>query len=111
MIPSSCIAWLITARLWARNRAGKPLGQPQLSVQPRVLRSDKVGIPEPLSKHPAHDLPHLVDGVQRPVVVPTLKLPDVAVKVLRAELVIDTLVSPLEHRPERLHAVRVGQFR
>ena len=40
--------------------------------------------------------------------MPALELSDVAVKVLGAELVIDALVAPLQHRPERLHAVRVG---
>ena len=35
--------------------------------------------------------------------MPALELPNVAVKVLDAELVIDTVVSTLQHRPERLH--------
>ena len=40
-------------------------------------------------------------------VVPALELADVAVQVLRRHLVIRAHVAPLEHRPERLHAVDV----
>ena len=55
----------------------------------------------------AGDEPHLVDGVELAAIVPSDEPADVPLEVLRGELVEGSLVCPLQHAPERLHAVRM----
>ena len=57
--------------------------------------------------HARNDMHHHFRRVKFPCVVPSGKFPDVAVHVLFAEMFEGFLISPLKHRPERLHPVRV----
>ena len=68
---------------------------------------DQVFVPETLTDHTLRDVRHLVNGVALAVVVPTGKLPDIAVQVLGAHVVVGAVVAPLEHGPEGLDPVRV----
>ena len=53
-----------------------------------------------------YDIPHLVERVGLPVVVPARELRHIAIHVLRADLVECPRMGSLEHRPERLDALR-----
>ena len=57
---------------------------------------------QPLSDHPGNDILHLRDPVGLAVVVLACELAHVAVKVLRADLVVDALVRPFQSGPEGL---------
>ena len=73
-----------------------------------LWRADQVFVAEPLAVHAANHRAHLVDGVERALVVAARELVDVAVKVLHGQLVVSALIPALQHRPKRLNAVRVG---
>ena len=51
---------------------------------------------------------HLIQGVPLPEIVLPRKLPNVAIKMLRTELVVGSCVGALEHSLEALNAVGVG---
>ena len=53
---------------------------------------------------------HLLDGVHFAHVVAAGELVDVALQVLLAHLMVDSVVAALEHAPEALYAVRVGHL-
>ena len=53
------------------------------------------------------DNPHLVLGVGVPNVVPSIKLREIPVKMLFAEMVESTLIAALKRRQERLNAICV----
>ena len=67
----------------------------------------QIGEAEALAHQPAHDGPHLVEGVERAIVVASGEFVDVAIQVLDAHLVVRAGVTPLQHRPEALDAVGV----
>ena len=68
----------------------------------------KSAVAEPFAVHAPHHRGHLVYSVIRSLIMPSRELADVAVKMLRAHLVVRPVVAALEHRPEALNAVRVG---
>ena len=69
---------------------------------------DQFGVAQALALHPSRDQRHLFDGVEVADVVPARELSHVALQVLHADVVVDAVDAALEHRPERLDAVRVG---
>ena len=68
---------------------------------------NEVFVHEPFLVHAPNDGFHLVDRVEIAEVMPADELPDVAVKVLLADLVERPLVRPLERRPEGFDPIRI----
>ena len=81
-----------------------------VSLNSVPLVSGQFPVHQPLSDHPGNDILHLRDRVGLAVVVLACELAHVAVKVLRADLVLDALVCPFQGGPEGLHAVCVGHL-
>ena len=68
---------------------------------------DQIAIEQPPADQRRHPVPHVVNGVAIPGVVPADELVDVAVQVLGRFAVIDAVVAALRQRPELLDAVDV----
>lgn len=68
---------------------------------------DQVLVSQPIFLHSPDDLPHRLWRIHVALVVAARELLNVAVKVLRAHLVIRPVMAAREHRPERFDAVGV----
>ena len=72
-----------------------------------MLRSNDTGAWQPVGERIADDDVHLCRCVKRSDLGPTRGLGDIAMRVLVAEVAEHSEVGAPEHRPERLHPVRV----
>ena len=60
--------------------------------------------------HRPDNLPYLIQSPELSQIVLPGKLTNIAVKMLRTDLVENSIMSPLEHGPETLHAIGMGRF-
>lgn len=75
------------------------------------LPGDQPPIGQPLPYHTMRQHGHLRNGVEVSHVVPAGELPNVAVRMFRASVVIGTVVAAFHDGPESLHPVRVASPR
>ncbi len=83
------------------------MASPTAGRPPERNSCDQVLVPELRLLHAGRDVRHLFQRVEFTDVVATCELADVPMQMLRTDLMERTLVRPLEHGPERFHAVGV----
>ena len=78
------------------------------SMQTPVRPTNQVSVFQSLAEQPAYSAVNLHHRIQLPDILPGTELVHILLQVLRTHLVIDTVVSALQARPERFRPVSVG---